>query len=199
MLTSNTILMPASYNGVPFRVEVDSKASGRRIVVHEFPKKNIPYSEDMGRRVRRWPVTGYIIYSPVNDPDWQANRDDLIAELEAEGPGLLVLPTGLQNMSDEPPGMVVVDTYVVTEHRERGGYCEFDMTFIEAGQNSYSPASNANTQAAVNTAAGNAAANTTSSSDMADYENPSGPSSSPMSPSITPVSGDNPSPADIPT
>jgi prophage DNA circulation protein len=127
-------LQPASYNGIGFKVEMDSKASGRRIVPHEFPKKNIPYSEDMGRRIRRFVVNAYIIYSPAFEPDYQANRDDLIAELESEGPGLLVLPTGLQVMTDEQSGMVVVDTYTVTERRERGGYCEFEIVFLEAGQ-----------------------------------------------------------------
>lgn len=61
-------LQPASYKGVPFYVETGGRSSGRRIVPHEFPKKdNYPYSEDMGRRIRRFAVTAYIIYSPVLD------------------------------------------------------------------------------------------------------------------------------------
>ena len=60
-------LQPASYNGVPFHVETAGRASGRRIVPHEFPKKDIPTAEDLGRRIRRFAVTAYIIYSPVLD------------------------------------------------------------------------------------------------------------------------------------
>lgn len=188
MLTSNTTLAPASYNGVTFHVEVDSRASGRRVVPHEYPKKNIPLAEDMGRRIRKWAVTGYIIYSPVICPNWQQIRDDLIAELEADGDGVLVLPTGLQNMSDEPPGAVIVENYIVTEHREKGGYCEIEMTFLEAGQSSQ--AGTANTQAAVNTAANNAETNTTSSVDMtAYYESPVSPMAT-VTPTITPAAGD---------
>ena len=123
-------LQPASYNGVPFYVEAESRASGRRIVAHEFPKKDIPYSEDMGRRIRRFAVTAYIIYSPVLDPDWEAHRDDLIRELEFEGNGTLQLPT----LVNEDVVTVVVDTYSLTEHREKGGYCEFQIAFTEAGQ-----------------------------------------------------------------
>lgn len=127
-------LVQASYNGVVFYIEMQVRAGGNRLVPHEFPKKNIPWVEPMGRRIRHWPITGYLIYSPVNMPDVFGQRDALIAQLRSSGPGVLVLPTGLQNMSDEPPGQVYVDTYSVIERQERGGWVEFDMVFIEAGQ-----------------------------------------------------------------
>lgn len=140
-------LQPASYNGVPFKVDADSKASGRRIVQHEFPKKDIPYSEDMGRRIRKFTIAAYIISGP-RQPDYEANRDDLIAELEADGAGILVHPTFAQD-SGLP---VVVDVYTVTEKREKGGFCEFEITFIEAGQPAFnSPL--ADTQGVANSAA----------------------------------------------
>ena len=113
-------LVPASYNGVLFYVELQSRASGYRLVPHEFPKRDIPWTENMGRRVRHWQVHGYLVYSPVNMPDVFGQRDELIAQLETPGAGVLVLPTGLQNMNDESPGAVEVDTYAVTEHRDRG-------------------------------------------------------------------------------
>ena len=34
--------------------------------------------------------------------------------------------------------MVVVDTYTVTERREKGGWCEFEIVFVEAGQMTFS-------------------------------------------------------------
>lgn len=132
-------LQPASFNGVGFHADVDSKASGRRIVPFEFPKQDTPSTEDMGRRIRRFTVRAYIIYSPVLTPDYQAARDALIAVLETEGAGLLVHPT-------LGTDMVVVDTYSVTESRERGGIAEFEINFYEAGQN-------VSTQPTVNTAA----------------------------------------------
>ena len=90
-------LQPASYNGVQFHVDVQAKASGRRIVQHEFPKK-CALVRRHGRRIRKFTLNAYIIYSPVNNQDWESNRDDLIAQLEADGAGLLVLLTGLQSM-----------------------------------------------------------------------------------------------------
>jgi prophage DNA circulation protein len=128
-------------------------------------------TEDMGRRIRRFTVAAYIVYSPVLDPDIISNRDDLIDALEIEGPGLLVLPTGLQNMIGGPSGMVVVDHYSVTEHREKGGFIEFEITFFEAGSATAATAS-INTQAAVNSAATSATTQFQNSSDIVSF--PSG-------------------------
>jgi prophage DNA circulation protein len=44
-------LVPASYNGASFYVEVQSRSGGFRLVVHEFPKKDIGWTESMGHRV----------------------------------------------------------------------------------------------------------------------------------------------------
>src|ERR1035437_4775229 len=140
-------LQAASYNGIPFFVEANSRASGRRTVTKEIPKSNNPsLTEDMGRRIRKFAVTAYIIYSPVLDPDWEASRDALIAACEADGTGTLMLPTMLAD--DVMP--VIVDTYSVTEHQAKGGYAEFTINFIEAGQ---AQAAAANTQDAATEAA----------------------------------------------
>jgi len=120
-------LQPASFNGVPFHVDVDTRSSGRRLVPHEFPKRDTPWTEDMGRRVRRFIVVAYIIQSADNGFDYRPNRDDLIAQLEALGPGTLIHPTLGQDV-------VEVDEYKVTERRELGGYAEFEINFVEAGQ-----------------------------------------------------------------
>jgi prophage DNA circulation protein len=140
-------LQPASYNGVQFHVDVQARNSGRRIQTHEFPKRDVPWSEDMGRRAKRFPVTAYIIGT-----NYTAARDQLIAQLEKEGTGTLILPTGLTNTQSR---QVVCEGYTVVERREQGGYCTFDMNFVEAGQDIWSQAS-PDTQGAVNTAANNA-------------------------------------------
>ena len=57
-------LQPASFRGAFFHVETNSKENGRRIVVHEFPKKDLPYAEDMGRRAYEFSVRGYCIVYP---------------------------------------------------------------------------------------------------------------------------------------
>lgn len=116
-------LQPASYKGVQFHVEADTRSGGRRLVPHEFPKKDVPYTEDMGRRVRRFSIVGYIV-----GPDYQQTRDTLVTAFEDDAAGDLNHPTY------QFPGQVLVDTYSMTETRERGGYVQFEAMFIEAGQ-----------------------------------------------------------------
>jgi prophage DNA circulation protein len=155
-------LQPASYNGIPFYVNVDSKSSGQRNVVHEFPKKNTPYTELMGRRARKFTISAYVLYSPELNPDYQGNRDALDAALEADedtgAPGVLVHPL----MGED---IVVVDTYNVIERVERGGMAEFEISFVEAG---VAPSSSigADTQSASNAAAQSAITSFQGSSDI---------------------------------
>lgn len=146
-------LQPASYNAVQFHVDVNTRGSGRRNAIHEFPKRDLPYAEDMGRRARKFTVNAYII-----GPNYVPQRDALIAQLELESPGSLILPTGLQ----QTQGQVNCDTYSVTERRERGGICEFSIQFVEAGQD-ISGISAPNTQATVGNAADSAAPTSASS------------------------------------
>lgn len=134
-------LQPASFRGARFHVEAGGKESGRRIVVHEFPKKDMPYAEDMGRRAIEFTVRGYCIQypfdatssmSPLYMMDYTIPRNILIAELEKEGVGKLQLPL-------LPPLTVVCQRYRLTEEEARGGYCTFDMGFVEYGLPPFQP------------------------------------------------------------
>jgi prophage DNA circulation protein len=114
--------MPASFRGVPFAVEAGGRTAGRRVVLFEFPKNNIPYGEDMGRSARRWQITGYVI-----GDDYISQRDALLDACDEGGAGILVHPTlGSMNVMCGP-----VSSH---ESRLRGGICTFDMTFVEAGE-----------------------------------------------------------------
>ncbi len=115
-------LQPASFSSAGFHVEVGGQAGGRRIALHEFPKKNKPYAEDMGRRAQRVQISAYLL-----GPFYTADRDALIAACEQEGPGTLVHPT-LGSMR------VVCEGYRCEESREKGGFCAFELSFVEAGQ-----------------------------------------------------------------
>jgi prophage DNA circulation protein len=126
-------LRRASFRGARFHVDTGVRESGRRVVPHEFPKRDVPYAEDMGRRQREFTVRGYIIVYPRDGSDvlQQKNyipaRDSLILALESEGPANLQLPLlGVLN--------VMCTRYRVTEEDKLGGYCVFDMTFVEFGQ-----------------------------------------------------------------
>jgi prophage DNA circulation protein len=121
-------LRPASFRGAQFHIEAGGKTSGRRTVLHEYPKRDDPYAEDMGRRARRWTVQGYVIGGNAQafDFDYTQARDALIAACETEGSGLLVHPT---------MGEMIVncETYTCAESRTRGNLAEIDMVFVEAG------------------------------------------------------------------
>jgi prophage DNA circulation protein len=127
-------LLPASFKGVEFHVEAAIEERGRRLVVHEFPKKNRPYAEDMGRRAFGYSVRGYIIAygrDRENDPrfvrDYTILRDRLRDVLDEGGGGRLQLPS-------MAPVIVACDRYRLTEEDRQGGYCTFDMQFVEQGE-----------------------------------------------------------------
>ena len=127
-------LKPAMFRGARFHVDTGVRESGRRIVAHEFPKRDVPYAEDMGRRAREFTVRGYIIVYPrdglddeLQRRDYIPARDVLIQALETDGPANLQLPLlGILN--------VACQRYRITEEDKLGGYCVFDMSFIEYGQ-----------------------------------------------------------------
>ena len=77
----------ATFRGVPFVVESAELGGGRRGVTHEYPGRDAPFREDLGRSAREFTVEGYLVGTDV-----QAQRERLQAEFEAEGPGELVHP-----------------------------------------------------------------------------------------------------------
>lgn len=83
----NRVLVGASFRGVAFFVENAELSSGRRTVTHEFPLRDDPYVEDLGRMSRAFRVDGYVL-----GDGYLAQRDALLAALEAAGPGELVHP-----------------------------------------------------------------------------------------------------------
>ena len=136
-------LMPATFAGQQFHCEANSREGGQRIVTHEFPKKDLPYSETMGRRAMEFTIRGYfIVYpsdaaasqQPIYQRDYRVPRNALINILDAGNPGVLQLPT-------QAPMWVCCTRYRMTEEERFGGYCTVDMTFVEYGKTE-SPAIN---------------------------------------------------------
>jgi len=77
----------ASFRGVPFWVDTDSVPVGRRTQVHEYPQRDQPFVEDLGRTTRRYQFFGFVV-----GDDCLAQRDRLLAALDTPGPGELVHP-----------------------------------------------------------------------------------------------------------
>lgn len=118
-------LLPASFDHNEFFVEVGSREGGNRLVIHEFPKRDTPYTENMGRRYIAFSVRAYCIQSS-RQPDYRPQRDALQRRLDQGTAGDLQLPT-------MQPMKVICQRYRLTEEERLGGYCIFDIQFVEAG------------------------------------------------------------------
>ncbi len=116
-------LRSASFRGVPFHVEGGTLTFGRRLAVHEYPQREKPYVEDLGKKARQYQLEAFVIGS-----DYMSKRDALIAALETPGAGQLIHPYY---------GSVVVTVtgdITVSETTDRGGMARISTTFIEAGE-----------------------------------------------------------------
>lgn len=141
-------LLPASFRGVPFAVTDERGAIGRRGKLHEYPFRDIPYAEDLGRRARRWVVDAFVL-----GDDAVPQRDALIAACEQKGPGPLIINSAFV-------GNVQIDPETPIEWNLRldaGRSVELRLVFVESGQVLY-PTSDADTQAATGNAADDARA-----------------------------------------
>jgi len=125
---------PAAFAGCEFFCEVGAYECGQRLVIHEFPKKDKPYTELMGRRFYGFTVRGYCVQS-AREPDYRPKRDALNSRLERGTPGMLQLPF-------MRPKHVVCRQWKLTEEDRVGGYCVFDMQFVEASERPFKPTPN---------------------------------------------------------
>jgi len=81
-------LVGGSFRGVPFGVDSTERSGGRRTVVHEFPQRDDPYVEDLGRKARSFRFDGYVV-----GDDYLTQKNALLAALEDKsGPGELIHP-----------------------------------------------------------------------------------------------------------
>jgi hypothetical protein len=154
-------LRMASFKRCPFYVEQQGRSSGRRVVTFEYPKRDMPFTEDFGRFAIRYQITGYLIQAPnwkpppgstiadgtypaaANSPDnapmasdYADARDMLEAALMSPGAGRLVDPYNPQLNVQGYYGQDILfycERYSIVESRERGGFCTVEMSFVEAG------------------------------------------------------------------
>ena len=110
----------ASFRGVAFHVETSERTGGRRTVKHEFPQRDDPYVDDMGRQARVFRVNGYVL-----GDDFAKQRDALISALEDQaGPGELVHPYyGAKR--------AICSGFTFSDARDDGGMSLFAIDFEE--------------------------------------------------------------------
>jgi prophage DNA circulation protein len=117
MTTWRDSLLPASFRGVSFFVDAAGVPVGRKGQLHEYPKRDEPYFEQMGKQAQVHKLTAFVI-----GPDCFEHRDKLLEALEKEGAGELVHPW-LGRMQ------VQTGECELQHDRREGGMARFDLTF----------------------------------------------------------------------
>jgi prophage DNA circulation protein len=125
-MTYKDELQPASFRGIEFGVIDTETLFGRRNVLHEYPLRDEPYAEDLGRKAREFTINAFVI-----GQDYFGARDALIAAIEDDAtPGTLVHPTlGIKT--------VIPKECRVKFNNKEGGIEYFTLSFVEAGENSF--------------------------------------------------------------
>lgn len=118
-------LRPASFRGKKFFVDSSQYTGGRRVVFHEFPDRDLPYAEDMGKVGQTFKIDGYILGDNYFDL-----KKDLREAANTEGAGELVHPYfgTLQ---------VQCGAFSIDEVRGEGRYAKISFQFYEAGDNRF--------------------------------------------------------------
>ncbi|MHA6236879.1 DNA circularization protein [Pseudomonas fluorescens group sp. PF-69] len=124
-------LNPASFRGLRFGVLGSEQRFGRRVAVHEYPNRDKPFVEDMGRSTRSINLVGFLIEDShvYGGGSVLEQRELMIAAAEKAGPGILIHPTlGQLTVSLPDGGLSVVERW------DEGRYFELHFSFIEAGE-----------------------------------------------------------------
>lgn len=118
-------LRPASFRGIPFFIEVSQYTSGRRVTFHEFPDRDLPFAEDLGRVGRTFRVEGHIL-----GDDYFEQKERIIEAAEKEGPGELIHPYfGTR--------FVQCGAFSIDEDTKEGRFAKITFQFFEAGDNRF--------------------------------------------------------------
>lgn len=135
-------LRQATLGSAPFLVESSDGELGRNTQLHEYPLRDKPYVEDLGRKARRFTLNAYVI-----GPEYMAARDALVAEIESAGPKKLIHPyLGELTVS-------VVNATGPSESTREGGMARFTITVIESGERLFPSAETATRDASTAAAA----------------------------------------------
>ena len=117
--------LPASFRGVPFYVESSGITAGRRTVTHEYPLRDEPYTEDLGRATREYRFYGFVLGDDCIEQA-KALRD----ALEKPGAATLVHPE-LGEMQAVAQGGASIS------FDQSLRVVRFSLAFIEAGLNAF--------------------------------------------------------------
>lgn len=135
-------LKAASFRNVSFVALGGVSNFGRRVDIHEYPYRDTPWAEDLGRATRHFAVSGYLVGDDVI-----AQRDLLIAACEQSGVGKLIHATyGELN--------VTLLQFRTIERWDKGRYFEIEFEFVESGERVFPSSITATTTGLIEAALG---------------------------------------------
>ena len=117
-------LRRASFRGVPFEVTSSNLSVGRRTQTFEYPQRDDPFTEDMGRSKRTIRITAFVV-----GYDYIARMKRLIAACEKPGSGRLIHPW--------LGSMEVTPTDLSAPVFESNRVASVSLTFVESGKLQY--------------------------------------------------------------
>ncbi len=125
MTTWKDGLLPASFKGVPFFIDASDVKSGRKSVTHQYPKREISFTEDLGKKPREFSIDALVI-----GDDYFIKRDGLLQACESPDAGILV-HAYLGSVR------AICQSVSVRESASDGRLARFSMTFVETGEPLY--------------------------------------------------------------
>ena len=115
-------LRRGSFRGASFQIDShNATIGGRRAQTHEYPGRDTPYTEDLGRAAHEYSVQAHVV-----GDNYHRDRDRLRRACNIAGPGLLVHPYLGRRL-------VVCTQLRIRESTRQGRMATLDLTFVEAG------------------------------------------------------------------
>lgn len=118
-------LLTASYRGVEFFIDSEEIEGGKRAEIHEYPERDEPFIEELGKGARTFRVACYIL-----GDDFIDERDKLLDAFETAGPGTLVLPTRGEFSA-------ICLSHRSIQSSDEGRIARIEATFVRAGLNAF--------------------------------------------------------------
>lgn len=127
--------LPASFRGVSFWVESSDLSVGRRTVTHQYPQRDEPFTEDLGRAAREYRFSAFVL-----GEDYIEQAKKLREALEKPGAATLVHPEFGEIQVVAQPGASM--SFSQSMRRAK-----FSLAFVEAGLNAFPTPEGASQQA----------------------------------------------------
>lgn len=105
---------------MPFWVQSDSLSGGKRLALHEYAGGKSPKIEELGLTTSVFDVTIYLLGDLAD-----VRAAALQAAMQADGPGLLVLPI-------DGAKVATMQGFRRDRDKDRAGYIAYDASFIPA-------------------------------------------------------------------